>query len=129
MQRNSYRMDAITETKAAIMQAARAVESETERDWKPEPTYLVGSVCRMPVIPIENSAAERRDVERARSRPTVRPTDIGRAIPSETMSSMCCSEEKNKGPFGGVCDEEYRRAFLLLSILCQILLTYKYAYF
>ena len=60
----------------------------------------------MPVTPIENSAAERRDVDRVRSSPTVRPTETGNAIPKETTRSICCSDEKNNGPFGGVWDAE-----------------------
>ena len=91
---------------AAIIQAAKAAESEAERDWNPDPTYFEGIVCRIPVIPIENRAAERRDVDNVRSSPTVRPIEIGRAIPKETTSSMCCNDEKNRGPFGGVCAAE-----------------------
>ena len=91
---------------AAIMQAANAAASEAERDWKPEPIYLLGSVCRIPVIPMENRAAERSDVDSVRSSPTVRPTETGSAIPKETTSSICCNDEKNRGPFGGVCAAE-----------------------
>jgi hypothetical protein len=87
---------------AAITQAANAAESEADIDWNPDPTYFVGNVCRIPVIPIENRAAERSDVDNVRSSPTVRPIEIGRAIPKETTSSICCSDEKNRGPFGGV---------------------------
>ena len=102
---------------AAIMQAASAAESDTERDWNPEPRYLPGRVWSIPVIPIEKRAAERSEVDNVRSSPIVRPTEMGSAIPSETMSSMCWSDEKNRGPLGGVCDDEYRSVFFLFDIV------------
>ena len=43
----------------------------------------------MPVIPIENNAADSREVDSDRSSPTVRPTEIGSAMPRETISSIC----------------------------------------
>ena len=104
------------------MQAASAAESETERDWNPDPTYLFGRVWSIPVIPIEKSAADRSEVDSVRSSPIVLPTEMGRAIPSDTIRSMCCREEKNRGPFGGVCDDEYRSVFFLVAIEFQFCL-------
>ena len=60
----------------------------------------------MPVIPMEKSAADKREVDSVKSSPTVLAIEIGRAIPNDTISSICCNEEKNKGPLGGTCDEE-----------------------
>lgn len=60
----------------------------------------------MPVMPMAKSAADRSDVDSVKSSPTVLATDIGRAMPNDTMSSICCKDEKNKGPLGGTCDEE-----------------------
>ena len=102
------------------MQAANAAESDTESDWNPEPIYFDGNVCRIPVIPIEKRAAERSEEERVRSSPTVRPTEIGRAIPRDTISSICCNDEKNNGPFGGVWAAEYSIFFFLVPIFSSI---------
>ena len=93
-------------TWAAIMQAARAAESDTDNDWKPEPIHRLGKVCSIPVIPMEKRAVERREVDKVKSSPTVLATEMGNAIPNDTMSNMCCNEEKNKGPLGGTCDDE-----------------------
>ena len=91
---------------AASMQADRAAESATERDWKPEPMKRPRTVCSMEEKPMQKRAAASRELESFRSRPAARAMETGIAMPRESTSSMCCREEKNSGAAGGTCPEE-----------------------